>query len=921
MSELILNVDDTEAGRYARTRTLERGGFAVIEARNGAETLQLVAERRPALVLLDVKLPDMDGHAVCAAIKRDHPRVLVLQTSASFIASDDRVRGLDGGADGYLSQPTPPQELLAAVRALLRIRRAEDATRLTEERYRLAQRATNDAIWDWDVVQNQVTWNDALQSLFGHAPGLTGHAGGWWLGQIHPDDRPRLERSIQDTLAGTASTWSDEYRFRRADGRYAEVHDRGYVLRDGAGRALRMIGAMADITERKRAEAEREALLLQLAQERARFATLFENVPVGVLLAEAPSGRIVLSNRRMSEIIRSPVPFSQRHEDYGEWQGWLPDGRPVTPGDWPLRHAVRGDSTTEEVLYLRGDGSRGWLRISGAPVRDAQTQEVVGGCVVVHDIDREKHNEAELLRFNQQLEALVAERTAERDRIWALSDDLLGVYEPGTGWRSVNPAWQRLLGWSEAEILSMAPGTLDHPEDQASWQAAFAHRPDAGAPLSHEGRLRAQDDGYRTVAWKAVAGQDGLIYAFGRDVSAEKAAQEALRRTEEQLRQSQKMEALGQLTGGIAHDFNNLLTGIVGSLELMGKRIAQNRVGELRRYMDAAMTSANRAAALTHRLLAFARRQSLAPRPTDVNALVQSVTELLHRTVGEKVRIETSLADDLWSTLCDPNQLENALLNLAINARDAMPDGGTLTITTGNIEVAGTAAPDAAGRHEQPGSYVSLSVADNGTGIPESVLDKVFDPFFTTKPLGKGTGLGLSMLYGFVAQSGGHVRLASTLGQGTTVTLLLPRHQGEELRTEAPGTLQPLAPGAGETVLVVEDEPSVRMLVLEVLRELGYVALEAGNAADALAILRSGAAIDLLLTDVGLPGGMNGPQLAEAVQQSHPGLRVLFVTGYAFDGTNGQSLLPPEAPRINKPFAMHELAARIREMMSSPPAA
>ncbi|WP_161993712.1 response regulator [Muricoccus nepalensis] len=381
----------------------------------------------------------------------------------------------------------------------------------------------------------------------------------------------------------------------------------------------------------------------------------------------------------------------------------------------------------------------------------------------------------------------------------------------------------------------------------------------------------------------------------------------------ERLRQSQKMEAVGQLTGGIAHDFNNLLAGIVGSLEMLRTRVAQGRVGELERYLGAALGSANRAAALTHRLLAFSRRQTLDPRPTDVNRLVASMEELIRRTVGPEIHVETVMAGGLWTTLCDANQLENALLNLAINARDAMPHGGRLTIEAVNARL-----DDAYARkhHEvAPGQYVAVSVTDTGTGMPPEVVARAFDPFFTTKPLGQGTGLGLSMVYGFAQQSNGYVRIYSEAGEGTTVRLYLPRSTEAAADPEALGGGPAATAPEGGTVLVVDDEAVVRMLVGEVLRDLGYGVVEAKDGAQAIRALEAMPRIDLMVTDVGLPGGMNGRQLADAMRERRPGMKVLFITGYAENAAVGNGLLAPGMQVMTKPFAMDVLAAKIRSML------
>jgi signal transduction histidine kinase len=383
---------------------------------------------------------------------------------------------------------------------------------------------------------------------------------------------------------------------------------------------------------------------------------------------------------------------------------------------------------------------------------------------------------------------------------------------------------------------------------------------------------------------------------------------------EEALRQSQKMEAVGQLTGGLAHDFNNLLTGISGSLQLLQTRLSQGRVNELDRYITAAEGAARRAASLTHRLLAFSRRQTLDPKPTNINRLISDLEELVRRTVGPSIEVEVVGAAGLWTALVDPNQLENALLNLCINARDAMPNGGRLTIETANKWLDERAARE---RELSPGQYLSLCVTDTGTGMTPEVMKRAFDPFFTTKPLGQGTGLGLSMIYGFARQSGGSVRIYSEVGKGTTMCLYLPRHHGRDEEAHNAGEWEPSPRAAqGETVLVVDDEPTVRMLVADVLQELGYTAIEVTDGNAGLQVLRSDQRIDLLITDVGLPGGINGRQVADGAREVRPDLKVLFITGYAENAVVGNGHLDPGMQVLAKPFPMEALASRIKDLMA-----
>ncbi len=398
------------------------------------------------------------------------------------------------------------------------------------------------------------------------------------------------------------------------------------------------------------------------------------------------------------------------------------------------------------------------------------------------------------------------------------------------------------------------------------------------------------------------------------DTLEHRVTQEIDRRAEaeEALRQAQKMEAVGQLTGGLAHDFNNLLAGISGSLDVIKRRLGQGRTEGIEKFIAGAQTSADRAAALTQRLLAFSRRQTLDPKPTDVNRLVVGMEDLIRRTVGPSISVEVVGAAGLWLTKVDAAQLESALLNLAINARDAMPDGGRITIETANkwLDVRGGAERD-----PTPGQYISICVTDSGTGIPKDIVERVFDPFFTTKPIGQGTGLGLSMIHGFMRQSGGQVRVYTEDGHGTTMCLYLPRHAGV-IDDEAAGDMASIyKAGAGETVLVIDNEPIVRMLIVEVLEDAGYTALQAEDGPSGLKILEAASQIALLITDVGLPGGMNGRQVADAARNSRPDLKVLFVTGFAENAAVGNGHLDPGMEVITKPFVMADLANKITEMI------
>lgn len=418
----------------------------------------------------------------------------------------------------------------------------------------------------------------------------------------------------------------------------------------------------------------------------------------------------------------------------------------------------------------------------------------------------------------------------------------------------------------------------------------------------------------RTIADESLRETQAELRALNETLEQRVAERTAmLMQAEEKLRQSQKMEAVGQLTGGLAHDFNNLLAGISGALELMNRRIHQGRLSDVDKYMVAAQGSAKRAAVLTQRLLAFSRRQTLEPRATNVNTLMYGMAELIQRTAGPGIQIETTGAPDAWTAFVDVSQLENALLNLCINARDAMPEGGRILLETSNLWL----DHDAARAYDlSEGAYLRLSVTDTGTGMSPEVMAHVFEPFFTTKPIGQGTGLGLSMIYGFAQQSGGQVHVQSAVGEGTCVSLYLPRHHGAASGDElAPGQATLEVAQHCETVLLVDDESTVRMLLADVLGELGYTVIEAADSAAGLKLLRSDVHIDLLVTDVGLPGGMNGRQMAEAGMDMRPGLKTLFITGYAENAVMGYGQLGAGMGVLTKPFAVEALGGRVRELL------
>jgi PAS domain S-box-containing protein len=768
--------------------------------------------------------------------------------------------------------------------------------------------------WGPELIQ---FYNDAYRQTMGpeRHPSALGQRGRECWAEIWPIIGPQIEQ----VMSGGGATWQEKQLLPvTRHGRLEQVYwTYGYSPIDEDGDIGGVLGICQDVTKDVLAGAA-------LREREAELARVQQLGRIGGLEVDLRTG---FRNRRSPEyLLIHGLPPDAANETHEDWVRRIhPDDREAA--DRKFREAIASRARDYSVQYriIRpSDGEVRWISVKSTIERDEKgrairlvgahsdvTEQVVAETALRQSEERFRKLADQLAELNATLAQRVEEKTRERDRIWNVSHDLLVVADRDGVWQTVNPAWTRTLGWSEAELLGRTAEWLEHPDDGGATRKQFNKLSERETTVRFESRFRHKDGSYRWLWWTGVSDKDHN-YAVARDVTADKVAAERLKATEEALLQSQKMEAVGQLTGGIAHDFNNLLTGIVGSLDLLQTRLNQGRTDNVARYINAAMTSANRAAALTHRLLAFARRQPLIPKSVDANALVVSLEDLLRRTIGETIDLEISAAEDLWGTLCDPNQLESALLNLAINARDAMPDGGRLVIVTSNARLESDAADAPA---LSSGEYICIAVTDSGVGMSAEVAARAFDPFFTTKPIGQGTGLGLSMIYGFARQSNGHVTIDSRPGQGTSVKLYLPRHHGE-IDTEHASAVRAAEHAAtGETVLVVEDEPVVRGVILEMLGEQGYRTLQAVDGPSGLKILRSGARIDLLVTDVGLPG-MNGRQLADQARETRPDLKILFITGYAESVAIADGFLQPGMEMITKPFDLDNLSRRIRGMVS-----
>lgn len=747
--------------------------------------------------------------------------------------------------------------------------------------------------WVWDIAAQRLTADARFAALTGQDPlelsqGVS--TSRFFVG-IHPEDVRRIRLAVAGILAG-AEVFSKDFRLLREDGGVRWVHADGRTVLNDLDQPVRFHGTLVDVTDRRRTEEQ-----LRVAQTAGQVGTFEHTDGFGTVVVSHQFCRLlglhpsnVLPVRTINLLVH-------------------PHDRPIIDPKPPSElHAERNI----EFRITRADtGETRWLARRGEyhEDMDASGPRYIG---VIYDITESKQIEERLRLINDALSEDVRERTRERNQVWQNSRDLLTVIGVDGTVRDVNPAWHTILGYEPASLIGRCFVEIVSEEEQENARQLIGLDTN-GRLASKELRLHGMDGVPHLFSWDAAA-EGVLIYLYGHDITAERKQAEVLRETEALLRQSQKMEAVGQLTGGIAHDFNNMLTGIIGSLDVLKRRIGNQHYDDLDRFMDAAITSAQRAASLTHRLLAFSRRQSLDRKPIDVVPLIESMHDLLTRTLGERITLQTVLPQDSWQAVTDANQLESAVLNLAINARDAMPRGGQLRIEIANVTLTESAIRGVDGA--AAGEYVRLSVTDTGEGMSPEVIDKAFDPFFTTKPIGQGTGLGLSMIYGFVRQSGGHVELASAVGEGTTVAVFLPRNP-DPVTTAHPMAVQTTPLGQGETVLIVEDDPAVRLLVVDVLEELGYSTLEASDSDLALPILQSNARLDLLISDVGLPG-LNGRQLAEIARQTRPELKVLFITGYAAMAASRADFLSPGMDMITKPFAMDDLATKIRSMLVAP---
>ena len=947
VSVSILHLEDSALDCELACAHLAKAGIPCtvtrVDTRDGFS--EALDARRYDLILADFSLPAFDGMEALRIARERTPQTPFLFLSGRM-GEETAVEALKQGARDYVLKHRLARLPAAVIRAIDEAQTRAERQRAEDSLNRLHQ-AIDDirdyAIFTLDLDGRITSWNEGSRRLFGHSEADV-------LGQplallFAPEDRSGDE--VDSALAQAAATGRHEVGRHEVEWLHAACGGRRFwgscvltTVRDGGGSHVGYSVVVRDVTERRAAEAA-------LRESEARFRTITNAMPQLVWTA-TPDGVPDYFNENWCDYTGRTVARS-----IGD--GWAaalhPDDRERAVACW-AQSARTGDGYEIEYRLRRADGAYRWFLGRARILRDDSGRILrwFGTCTDIDDAvaarkaltDSRKGLErlveartAELVAANERLRAEVAEREraqADLGMLYAKTPVPLHSLDSQGRLLSVSDRWLEFMGYDDrAQVLGR------HVTDFMTEEDARAYRAENWPALLRDGVIR--DRPYRFIKGSGEVadilvsarverdGQGKFLRTMGAivDVTARLRAEAERERAEEALRHAQKMDALGQLTGGIAHDFNNLLTAITGNLELLITRLGSAEPEALRDYALHAKAGATRAAALTQRLLAFARRQPLRPDATEPDRLVRGMADLLRRTVGEQIAIDARMPEGVWPAWCDANQLEIALLNLAVNARDAMPAGGHITIAAENVRLSAEDVPHGA----KPGDYVHLSVGDTGSGMPPDVISHAFDPFFTTKPIGQGTGLGLSQVYGFVNQSLGLVRIESQPGQGTTVHLYLPRCLVERVDREkvdrekagppvegpGPGPLVPDGDDTGGTILIVEDEALVRMVAVQALEDAGLEVIEAASAAEALELLDGGVRADLLVTDVGLPG-MNGRQLAEAVRARRPELGVLFMTGYAYDATLGTGILEPGCEVLQKPFETSALVARVAGMLA-----
>ena len=927
----ILVVDDDANILNGTARLLENAGYAVDRAATGEAALQAVRDHRPDLLLLDRHLPDINGLEVCRRIKQEPAQadIFVVMISASSTKSEEQAEGLESGADGYIARPIANRELLARVAAYIRIfhltrslrlqaeelkkhseaadqaqlaslnlmedavaarERAEQASRALREseyRWKFAVEGSGDGLWDWDVPMGICFFTKRWKEMLGLAEDEVGNTVDEWRKRVHPDDLAPAMAAVQAHFDGTTPHYFNEHRALCKDGSWKWILDRGLVVsRDAGGKPLRMIGTHSDITARKRVETalrDSRDLIVKLTAQVPGMVFQYQLHPDGhASIPLSSSGINDIYEVTPEEVREDATPLHRRHH----------------PDDYDrIVAAIQESARTQRPFHcefrvvLPRQGLR-WRLCDSSPERMEDGSTLWHG--IASDITERKRREEERARL-----AMAVEQSAETIVITDASGTILYA----------NPAFEKTSGYTCVEALGQNPRMLKSGQHDAEfyrqlWAVLGRGEVWTGRLINKkkDGTLYEEDASISPV--RDAVGKIVNYVAVKRDVTREA-------QLEEQLRQSQKMEAIGQLSGGVAHDFNNILTAMIMQTELTG--MVKNLPGEVQEGLRQIRAAAERAANLTRQLLLFSRKQVMQPRELDLNAVVTSLANMLQRIIGEDVSLQLNLHSRAQITRADPGMLDQVLMNLVVNARDAMPGGGQIFIETGEktfTKEEATLIPDA-----KPGPYVSLRVTDTGCGIAPENLARIFEPFFTTKEPGKGTGLGLATVFGIVKQHGGSLMVESKVGRGTTFQVFL---RATASVGQSPAAVKPKPRGGTETILLVEDEAAVRTLTRAVLEQFGYRVLEASDGVEALRIWEENQdSIHLLFTDLVMPKGVRGHELAARLQARSPKLRVVFTSGYSADIAGRQLSLQEGQNFIQKPSSYQQLLETVRRCLDS----
>ncbi len=710
-----------------------------------------------------------------------------------------------------------------------------------------------------------------------------------WKNVIHPEDLERFRRTFRQTISERRAVLRAEYRILHENGESRWVADRRQIFYDGTGRFAYVDGLLLDITERKASEA-------RLRATTEKFQALVDASPLPIMAFDL-GGTIMLWNEAAERVFgwRSDETFGM--DDPTVPAEGLPESR-----DLRERVVRDGGFSGVEVRRRRKDGALIDCMASAAPMRD-EAGAIAGIMSIMADITGQKRM-VEALRDSEERYRRLVDDSPEM--ILVACEDRI-VYVNATG--------VRLLGASApADLVGKPIAEIMHPDSGDAARDGIRQAAGEGRPTSLVEQKYVRLDGsvleVEATSVPVVYRDRPAAQVFARDLTRRRETEEALQRSQEQFRQAQKMEAVGRLAGGVAHDFNNLLTAIRGYTDLLLMELDDGF--PLRREVEEIQKAADRAADLTHQLLAFSRKQVLQPKVLDLNAVVSNVDKMVRRLIGEDIDLITVLRPGLGMVKVDPGQIEQVIMNLAVNARDAMPAGGMITIETANVDLSAEYA--ALHTAVQPGPHVMLTVTDTGTGMDDGTKQRLFEPFFTTKEMGKGTGLGLSTVYGIIKQSSGSIWVYSERGKGTSFKIYFPRHDGAEA-AQRPASRPRSAPRGKETILLVEDEMVVRMLAAEIMRKSGYNVIEAANGAEALRQIEERRTfIDLMLTDVVMPG-MGGRQLVDALPSFLSGMKVLYMSGYPDEAIGRHGFLEPGTPFLQKPFTADGLLRRVREVL------